>query len=1061
MAALDVWQSLLLVRASAGSGKTHQLSTRLLGYLLSGEPIDSILAVTFTRKAAGEIRDRVFTRLASACAKEDARKSLVREFESCPFLPDPSILNREKLTARLLELTQNQHRLSILTLDSFFSQLARAFGFELKLPPGWRISEDFEEESLRLDSIRGTIESLSTSELQTWMSMLSKDELRTQLMDELQSTAAEGYALFKQSLPRCWDHPEPISGPESAEVNRAIAILEGNTFRTNQVQKVLKKLAELARSEAWVELIGETIALNFQNGEYRFSRTRIEDDNLIDAVKTLMARGRTAFFIQLRKQTEATREILTCFDAQLHRLRNQRRLISFDDLTHSLSRLLRTEQQNNQTMQDHLQARLDTLPKHLLLDEFQDTAPLQWSVIEPFVEVATANAGSLFCVGDTKQAIYGWRGGRADLFDSLTQRVQGLRDGTLTHSFRSSQFIIDTVNQCFKNLEAYDELERSQQCVADFAREFPQHETKKNLSGFAILETAPMQDGENESDACYARAVEIVKQLREARPHGDIAILTRGNKAIGALISKLRELGIEASQEGGNPLVDSPAVELILAILLFADHPGDSISFHAVATSPIADALGITVQSKQKERAAVAFKVREQLLQSGLGATVAWLVELLRSKVPPRDRSRLEQLVDLADEFESSFRIRGSEFVRFVEERKVLVPTAVPVRVMTIHMSKGLQFDAVVLPDLHQVALLGQQDLLCADTKDAVTPPHAVMRTCDSKLRPYLTPNWRRALEADDYFRTHGALCLAYVAMTRARQGLYMVLPPVSKSPPRHKKFSSLLMGALMTPESDCTRPGQILYKHGSPDWKVEGKSAHHEVAQNGVPKRIEEIPIQLKPAVTRRVIVTSSPVSQPHAATIEQLLDPDRRAADAVGLLVHRWLDHIEWLDQADTVNEEHLHRIASLLPGPVLRYVSVPDWIRRFQEWLSTPPLQNLLRSASYSHWLTEHPGAVIHVRREHSLRGTIDGMAFRGRPDRIVLASVAGRFVRAEVIDFKTEHVDRTNPQELNTFRERYRVPMSRYQILLSQTCRLPPELIQLKLVSLSGREVLEWA
>src|SRR5689334_7619427 len=105
--------------------------------------------------------------------------------------------------------------------------------------------------------------------------------------------------------------------------------------------------------------------------------------------------------------------------------------------------------------------RLDGGIRHLLLDEFQDTAPPQWRVLRPLAEgVVNGRGGTFFCVGDGKQAIYGWRGGVAEIFDCLEDQLPALAKKELAQSYRSSQPVIDSVNQVFQNLTRHSNLDQ-------------------------------------------------------------------------------------------------------------------------------------------------------------------------------------------------------------------------------------------------------------------------------------------------------------------------------------------------------------------------------------------------------------------------------------------------------------------------------------------------------------------------------------------------------------------------------------------------------------------------
>jgi ATP-dependent exoDNAse (exonuclease V) beta subunit len=127
----------LVIRASAGSGKTFQLSTRYIAEL-AGTPAEQILATTFTRKAAGEILERILRRLADAALDDEPRRELAASLHMTE-------LSRERCLEVLCGLTRNLHRVRVATLDSFFARVAGAFALELGLPPGWRILDEVED----------------------------------------------------------------------------------------------------------------------------------------------------------------------------------------------------------------------------------------------------------------------------------------------------------------------------------------------------------------------------------------------------------------------------------------------------------------------------------------------------------------------------------------------------------------------------------------------------------------------------------------------------------------------------------------------------------------------------------------------------------------------------------------------------------------------------------------------------------------------------------------------------------------------------------------------------
>ena len=157
------------------------------------------------------------------------------------------------------------------------------------------------------------------------------------------------------------------------------------------------------------------------------------------------------------KEWEAIFRVFTEYDHYYHQLKQIAGAVQFSDLTRLLAGYManRHSHEGSDKNQHSFGFRLDAKINHLLLDEFQDTSYDQWKVISPFVKQAMDNhddSAALFCVGDTKQAIYGWRGGVAEIFDTLEERFTSLDLLSLAQSFRSSAVVIDAVNQIFHQL---------------------------------------------------------------------------------------------------------------------------------------------------------------------------------------------------------------------------------------------------------------------------------------------------------------------------------------------------------------------------------------------------------------------------------------------------------------------------------------------------------------------------------------------------------------------------------------------------------------------------------
>ena len=353
---------------------------------------------------------------------------------------------------------------------------------------------------------------------------------------------------------------------------------------TKTIEKQHERAVATAAAEDWEAYVGTGIAKCVADGNDHYCGKEIPPETR-DAYRELLDHAAAVIIGQVAKQTEATYELLGRFDRAYTQLQSRSRSLRFDDITGQLARGL-----SHATL-DRLEYRLDAQICHLLLDEFQDTSPLQWQVLRPYAERVTDHGGqreffwtgkerSLFCVGDVKQAIYGWRGGSSEIFDSLHRSLRDLQSHELNLSYRSAAPVIDVVNRVFQNLQQHNSLGVVENSVREWCATFPLHETvHRDLPGYVGVRTSRRADEpQDQASTTLADAAQHVAQLSEQHPERSIGVLVRRNVTVARMIYLLRRQGILASEEGGNAIGDSAAVQLVVSLLQLADHPGDTIA---------------------------------------------------------------------------------------------------------------------------------------------------------------------------------------------------------------------------------------------------------------------------------------------------------------------------------------------------------------------------------------------------------------------------------------------------------------------------------------------------
>ena len=262
------------------------------------------------------------------------------------------------------------------------------------------------------------------------------------------------YATRRESTPEAWDclqQPDTfLADIALAEVTR---MAQEVTFtKGKQIPKHWETVKPLFENENWSALAETKSFQNVLAGINKYGSANLPKE-ILTILNAMIPHCRAWITHRLIQQNRSTCLLLGLYGESMESAKGEMGQLRFDDVTERLVQFV------SMLDTDRFSFRLDHQIRHLLLDEFQDTSPTQWSVIEPFAKsVCHANdpLRSFFCVGDMKQAIFGWRGGVAEIFDLVEGKLDGLdKAQPLTTSYRSSQEVIDAVNDVFLHLKKY------------------------------------------------------------------------------------------------------------------------------------------------------------------------------------------------------------------------------------------------------------------------------------------------------------------------------------------------------------------------------------------------------------------------------------------------------------------------------------------------------------------------------------------------------------------------------------------------------------------------------
>ncbi|HVS63738.1 MAG TPA: UvrD-helicase domain-containing protein, partial [Thermoanaerobaculia bacterium] len=900
-----------LVRADAGAGKTYSLAVRYLALVAAGAAPEKILAATFTRKAAGEILERILLRLARAALDPASAEGLARDLGSAV---EP--VRARRFAELLAGLCAGLHRVQVGTLDAFFHRVTTAFRLELGIPTVTTVAAagDPGLAPLRLAAVERALGELAAEgedALVELLGRLYRGDAARSVASALDRVVLEVYETFRLAPElSAWRRLEiPHSRLGEEELRAAVERLgdEAAGFDGALLEALSKDHAQARRGDWLGFLVDGPAAKIAEDPQQPSYRRRPLPKSLVRAYAPLVEHARWDLLERLARQTEATHRLVAAFDRHFERLRRARGVVLFSDfsrlLTHHFARL-------GEEALLGLFYRLDARVEHLLLDEFQDTSREQWLALAWLAEEILAwgdGSRTMFCVGDPKQSIYGWRGGCAELFDLVESRLLGdhraafgggrddelgggledgpgsgseggLEDGSgpgsegglegrpigagsvapatvvsalersaplrrLGVSFRSSPVVLAAVDAVFARLAHNRALAEGppREEAARWVARYQRHEAAvPERPGWVRLITSGEWEGEfppdappgaidpegeeaDQEEAAEAqrpvghlafvadRVAEIAARSQPNSPGGDrgqvpnseggdgylspisVGVLTLTNRTAAELLALLRERGVEASGEGGGPLIDDPAVTAALSALWLAAHPGDSAAAFHVARSPLGGVLGLDDFRSPED---VSRRVRSELLERGTPSVLAEWARALQPATSRRSGARLAQLVELAETHEREGLGGPFDLVARARAATLEEPSPAPVRVMTVHRAKGLEFDVVVLPELERRLGDLNNPLILLDRPAAIAPIAALfrgtnqtVRSCSEQLTAVHAQEVARRV-ADD-------LGVLYVALTRARHELLLVVQPVASSKSGRRTFAELLRHAL------------------------------------------------------------------------------------------------------------------------------------------------------------------------------------------------------------------------------------------------------------------------
>ena len=894
--------------ANAGSGKTYALTTRMVKLLALGVEPRKIAALTFTKKAAGEFLDAVFLRLAEAALDPKKLKDLNRDLNSDQDEGAIPPLDESRCRELLAKLVSDSGGLTMGTIDSLFARIARSFPLESGLPGEFSMIGDSELERARTEVLaaifRESVESSGGEQFLDLVRKISRRRGERQVFITMLESVKDFHAKYLEDMSLPWGDPDLIWGTKGSEILNSGDVKAAADALWAEIQKEHPSLSTAAADywklslevasehrpkSAWSAGLKSFIKDKLcketsRNGEIYIPFGNSRDARVYlrgaipDLRKKLLNTLLKPVYQTLLEKSAALHRFMELFEDSYHALTRSRGKMTFSDVTDLLS-----EQVGSLDWVASAGYRLDAKLDHWLLDEFQDTSRIQWKVLGSFIDEVIQDSGgerSLFYVGDTKQAIYSWRGGDPRLFFEIFDRYnQGsdkrVFERELKVSYRSAEEIVSFVNTLFGSIGTHAGiLSIPDKTVSAWENAWRDHEIaerNKDLDGYVRWEQVPSD--EDDENPVHERVARILEEVEPWKRNLSCGVLTRKNEDASSIAALLQARGIPVSVEGkSNPCNDNPLGLALLAAFRVVGFPQDQLSFALLNSSPLGVLLKDGVES---------FRAYALELIAGQGyesAIRAWTSGL---SLNPFLSRRAADFLSAAAEYDSSNKGSISEFVSFLESHVVQEAEASGVvRVMTLHQSKGLTFDMSIVTGLDGKGGNHGETLHLGG---GVPPKWGCL--LPSKDEASADPLMSAAREEISAEEEYGKLCAAYVAMTRSKQALY-VLTKKLKIDTSSKNFARLLMLTLSPGSDEVPFGNDKWYEAHLPPNKETSSEKSREILTPVVPCT-SVIPHPLSPS--------SLAVHETHPTLKEGRGSFSPDAAD-LGTEVHEVLSRIEW---------------------------------------------------------------------------------------------------------------------------------------------------------------------
>lgn len=805
-----------IYNASAGAGKTYTLVKEFLSLLLTNESdyhFEHILAITFTNKAAGEMKERIIETLEEIAKNPNPKEDqYILELASELNLK-PEIINTKAYNI-LIAILHNYSKFSISTIDKFNLRLMKSFAQDLGLSMNFDVemntneiinesvdllySKIGEDEKLTQTMIKIALDNMDENKSWDIRKTLSSDtsdisnDRHLQDLEKLKNISLDEFIRYRKVI---FDDIKTLKDGLITIGNEFFELLANNGISVNELPGKSRGIAAFFQKLKNFDGFGLILPTDANTKD-------ILEDGYLSKVKEAIAES---IFPQVKDLFEKAANIndhlllLTSIqknissislinevEKSLDSIKKDSNVLLINEFNTIISKNLQQQPAN------FIYERIGSRYNHYFIDEFQDTSTLQWNNLNPLVENARAQSDTIMLVGDAKQSIYRWRGGNpAQMIDLIDRKEEeNIKVEELEKNWRSHENIIQFNNELYSFIAPQLNLPSFQYLYEIGNKQLTNHQK----DGFVKINFIE-QEGRSK-DLFKEQNLELVlKTIENCRANGfslnDIAILVRSN-AQGILLAKyLTENNLIVISNEALLLKNSFEIQLIEYLFKITSNPQDEqskIRFLMVAYELElfkTDDLTITVEKALKGDLPKFLKLTKSLgidldfIQDQNLSLYDFTEKAIRTlHLQERSPAYILSFLDVILEYSSKNESDLNSFLEFwstiKDKASIKTPKGVDaIQIMTIHKSKGLEFPVVILPFLDWQSK--NSKIWIPLQKDEENPFETFYVGINNELKSIKNEAIKSKIDEEENLVQLDEINTLYVATTRAKEQLYMI----------------------------------------------------------------------------------------------------------------------------------------------------------------------------------------------------------------------------------------------------------------------------------------------